>query len=107
MNRVLKTTVFDTLLNLIVIIEVLSPSTEGYDRGEKFSRYRQIDCLKEYILVSQDRVNVERFLRKSDEWSYTFFQRLEQQLPLTSLQCELPLQEIYGRVTFPEASDGQ
>ena len=98
--------VFDTLLNPIVIVEVLSPSTEGYDRGEKFSRYRQIDALKEYILVSQDSVNVERFLRKSDEWSYTFFQGLEQQLPLTSLQCELPLQEIYGRVTFPEASDG-
>lgn len=98
--------VFDTLLNPIVIVEVLSPSTEGYDRGEKFSRYRQLDSLKEYILVSQDSVNVERFLRKSDEWSYTFFQGLEQQLPLTSLQCELPLQEIYGRVTFPEVSEG-
>ena len=106
--------VFDTLLNPIVIVEVLSPivivevlspSTEGYDRGEKFSRYRQPDSLKEYILVSQDSVNVERFLRKRDEWSYTFFQALEQHLPLTSLQCELPLQEIYGRVTFPEASE--
>ena len=96
--------VFDTLLNPIVIVEVLSPSTEGYDRGEKFSRYRQVDSLKEYILVSQDSVNVERSLRKRDEWSYTFFQGLEQQLPLTSLQCELPLQEIYGRGTFPETS---
>ena len=97
--------VFDTLLNPIVIVEVLSPSTEGYDRGEKFSRYRQLNSLKEYILVSQDSVNVERFLRKSDEWSYTFFQEIEQQLPLTSLQCKLPLQEIYGRITFPKASD--
>ncbi len=97
--------VFDTLLNPIVIVEVLSPSTEGYDRGEKFSCYRQLDSLKEYILVSQDSVNVERFLRKRDDWSYTFFQELEQQLPLTSLQCELPLLEIYARVTFPEASD--
>lgn len=97
--------VFDTLLNPIVIVEVLSPSTEGYDRGEKFSRYRQLDSLKEYILVSQDTVNVERFLRKRDEWSYTFFQELEQHLPLTALQCELPLQEIYGRVTLSEVSN--
>ncbi len=98
--------VFDTLLNPIVIVEVLSPSTEGYDRGEKFSRYRQVASLKEYILVSQDSVNVERFLRKRDDWSYTFFQGLEQQLPLTSLECEFPLQEIYKRVTFPETSEG-
>ena len=63
--------------------------------GEKFSRYRQIDSLKEYILVSQDSVNVERFLRKSDEWSSTFFQGLEQHLPLTSFQCELPPYKKY------------
>ncbi len=94
--------VFDTLLNPIVIIEVLSPSTEVYDRGEKFSHYRQLESLKEYILVSQDKVNVERYLRKPDEWIYTYFQKLEQHLPLTSIQCELPLQEIYERVTFPE-----
>ncbi len=97
--------VFDTLLNLIVIVEVLSSSTEGYDRGEKFSCYRQLNSLKEYILVSQDSVNVERFLRKRDDWSYTFFQGIEQQLPLTFLQHELSLQDMYARVTFTEASD--
>ena len=93
---------FDTLLNPIVIVEVLSPTTETYDRGEKRLHYLQLQSLKEYILVSQDRVNVERYLRKPDAWSYTFFQELEQQLPLTSIQCELPLQEIYERVTFSE-----
>ena len=94
--------VFDTLLNPIVIVEVLSPTTEAYDRGEKFSHYRQIESLKEYIVVSQDKVNVERYLRKPDEWGMTYFQELGQQLPLSSIQCELPLQEIYERVTFPE-----
>ena len=94
--------VFDTLLNPIVLVEVLSPSTETYDRGEKFSHYRQLESLKEYIIVSQDKVNIERYLRKPDEWGYTSFQEINDVLSLTSIQCELPLQEIYERVTFPE-----
>ena len=94
--------VFDILLNPIVLVEVLSSSTEAYDRGEKFSHYRQLESLKEYILVSQDSVNVERYLRKPDEWGYTSFSELNDVLPISSIQCELPLQEIYERVTFPE-----
>ena len=94
--------VFDILLNPIVIIEVLSPSTEAYDRGEKFLHYRQIESLQEYILVSQDKVNIERYLRNKDEWIFSYYQELNLQLPLTSIQCEVPLQEIYDRVTFPE-----
>ena len=99
--------VFDTLLNPIVLVEVLSHTTEAYDRGEKFSHYRQLESMKEYILVSQDRVNIERYLRKSDEWSYTFYQELGQQLSLTLIQCELPLQEIYENVTFPKKNRNQ
>ena len=94
--------VFDTLLNPIIIVEVLSPSTEAYHRGEKLLHYRQLESLKEYILISQDRVYVERYLRKQEEWGYTSFQELDEVLPLTSIQCELPLQEIYERVKFPE-----
>lgn len=94
--------VFDTLLNPKVIVEVLSPATEAYDRGEKRLYYLQLQSLEEYILVSQDRVNIERYIRKPDEWTYTYFQELAQQLPLTSIQCELPLQEIYEHVTFAE-----
>jgi Uma2 family endonuclease len=94
--------VFDTLLNPIVIVEVLSPSTEAYDRGEKFAHYRQLPSLKEYILVSQDKVRVEHYFRQTQQWVLTDFQQLEQQLPLPSIQCELPLQEIYERVPFPE-----
>ena len=94
--------VFDTLLNPIVIVEVLSPSTAAYDRGDKFAHYRQLQSLREYILVSQDKVCVEHYLRQTEQWILTDFQRPEQQLPLTSIQCELPLQEIYESVSFPE-----
>ncbi|MXV76880.1 Uma2 family endonuclease [Candidatus Poribacteria bacterium] len=94
--------VFDTLRNPIVIIEILSPSTEAFDRGEKFSHYRQIESLQEYIIVSQDKVNVERFLRKPDEWGYTSFQDINQQIPIASIACELSLEKIYERVTFPD-----
>ena len=55
----------DTLLNPCVIIEILSPSTEDYDRGEKFERYRQMATPREYVLVAQDRVSVERFHREA------------------------------------------
>ncbi len=94
--------VFDTLRNPIVIIEILSPSTEVFDRGEKFSHYRHIESLQEYIIVSQDKVNVERFLRKPDEWGYNSFQDLNQQVPIASIACELSLENIYMKVTFPE-----
>ncbi len=102
--------VFDTLLNPIILVEVLSTSTEVYDRGEKFGHYRHLTSLQEYILVSQDKVLVERYRlpQKNDtvpitpkDWIFTAFQALEDILPLASIQCELPLQEIYDRVTFP------
>ena len=94
--------VFDTLLNPIVIVEVLSPSTEAYDRGDKFAHYRQLQSLQEYILVSQDKVRVDHYVRHAAQWILTDFQEPDQQLPLTSIQCELRLQEIYERVPFPE-----
>ena len=94
--------VFDILLNPIIIVEVLSPSTEAYDRGERLLHYRQLESLKEYILVSQDRVYVERYLRKQEEWGYTSLQELGEVLPLISIQCKLPLREIYENVKFPE-----
>lgn len=94
--------IFDTLRNPIVIVEVLSPSTEAYDRGDKFAHYRQLQSLQEYILVSQDKVRVDHYVRHTTQWILTDFQTLEQHLPLTSIQCELPLQEIYENVPFPE-----
>jgi len=90
--------VFDTLLNPILVIEVLSPSTEAYDRGEKFAHYQALASLKEYILVSQDRVRVEHYRLIKTQWVQTEFQAPEEVLPLVSIECELPLRHIYRRV---------
>ena len=94
--------VFDTLLNPIVIVEVLSPSTEAFDRGEKFAHYRQVTSLQEYVLVAQDQIRVEHYRRQEKQWIFTDFEKHDEILSLPSVQCELPLQEIYERVTFPD-----
>ena len=94
--------VFDTLLNPVVLVEVLSPSTQVYDRGEKFKHYQQLTSLREYILVSQDEVGVERYRRQGTEWQPTEFRSLEDVLSLTSIDCELSLDDIYRRVEFRE-----
>ena len=87
--------VLDTLLNPIVVIEVLSPSTEAYDRGEKSVRYRQLESLQEYILISQDTVQVEHYLRQGKQWVLSEFSTLEDVLSLTSIGAELSLNQIY------------
>ncbi len=89
---------FDTLLNPIVVIEVLSPSTEVYDRGEKFARYQQLASLQEYILVSQDQVRVQHYLRRERQWLQTEFRELDNVMPLNSIECKLHLRDIYSRV---------
>ena len=89
---------FDTLLNPTLIVEALSPSTEGYDRGEKFEHYQQIASLKDYILISQDEVRVEHYCRQASEWLQTEFHGLEDVLSLVSIGCELRLSDIYRRV---------
>jgi Uma2 family endonuclease len=91
----------DTLLNPTLIVEVLSASTESYDRGNKFMRYRRLESLREYILVSQDKVLVERFTRQGDEWLLTEFRSLDDTLRLASIDCAVPLREIYARIKFP------
>ena len=90
--------VFDTLLNPTVIVEVLSPSTETYDRGEKFEHYQQIASLKDYVLISQDKVHVEHYCRQGSRWLQTELAELEDVLPLRSIDCELRLQDVYRRV---------
>ena len=92
--------VFDTLLKPCIVVEVLSPSTEADDRGEKFVRYRQIPALQEYILISQDKVRVEHYLRQGTRWVSTEFRKLTDVLPLISIDCALPLRDIYRRVPF-------
>ena len=90
----------DTLLNPTLIVEVLSPSTEAYDRGEKFAHYRRLVSLREYVLVSQDRVCVERYVRQGDGWLLTELSRLEDNLRLTSIDCDVALSEIYAKIQF-------
>lgn len=97
--------VFDTLLNPTLIIEVLSPSTETYDRGEKFSHYQELASLREYILVSQDRIRVEHYRLSETQWIGKEFQALEDVLPLRSIGCELPLRDIYTRLTAHDETD--
>ena len=89
---------FDILLNPTVLIEVLSPSTAAYDRGEKFASYQKLDSLCEYVLISQDRVRVEHYLRQEDAWNLTEFHSLTDVLQLVSIECELSLQAIYAKV---------
>ena len=90
--------VFDTLLNPILVIEVLSPSTEAYDKGEKFAHYQELTSLQEYIPVSQDRIRVEQYRLIKTQWVQTEFHRQEDVMPLVSIGCELRLQDIYRRL---------
>ena len=93
---------FDTLLNPTVLIEVLSPSTAAYDRGEKFRRYQYLDSLCEYLLISQDRIRVEHYLREEQGWDLTEFHSFSDVFQLVSIGCELSLQAIYAKVQFPQ-----
>ena len=96
--------VFDTLLNPILIIEVLSPSTEAYDKSEKFRHYQELASLQEYILVSQDRVRVEQYRLLKTQWVQTEFNTHEDVLPLTSIrlfqECTPLLLHLLGCEVF-------
>lgn len=89
----------DLLLNPSVIGEVLSDSTEGYDRGEKFALYRRLPSLREYLLVSQHRVLVERYSRgQGGHWILSSFEDLADQVELESVGCTLALAEVYDKI---------
>jgi Uma2 family endonuclease len=91
-----------SLLNPQVIFEVLSPSTEAFDRGDKFARYRRLETLRDYVLVSADRRRVEHHrLQDSGVWAYDDHREATSVLHLASVDCALPLSEIYERVTLP------
>lgn len=95
----------DTLINPAVIFEVLSPSTEAYDRGEKFAHYRRLESLTDYVLLSQDKPRVERFVRQGSLWVLMEISSLDDAINLTSLGCDLPLRELYDKVNFPSGPD--
>jgi Uma2 family endonuclease len=103
-------TVFDPLdksnakavLNPKVIIEVLSPTSEGMDRGGKFAEYREIESLEEYVLVSQNTPRIECFLRQADgTWLFSAADGLDSIARLRSVEVALPLKEVFTGVEFP------
>jgi len=98
---------FDILLNPTVIIEVLSESTEAYDRGLKFALYRSLESLAEYLLISSQRVSAELFSRQADgRWLLTACTRLEDSIDLQSVDAHLLLADLYEKVDFFTSEPG-
>jgi Uma2 family endonuclease len=91
----------DTLLNPGLLVEVLSPSTEGYDRGRKFEQYRTIASLNEYLLVSSDRIQADLYSRQADgRWMLTSASDLQDSINLQALNCRITLASLYEKVEF-------
>ena len=94
------------IVNPTAIVEILSPTTEQYDRGTKFKRYRQIPGLREYILVAQDEAVVERyFLQSNGSWNLTAIEGVGESLEFASLGITIPLAEVYRDIEFPDPAE--
>src|SRR5712692_10093510 len=95
----------DVLLNPTVLIEVLSPSTEAFDRGAKFRRYRRwLPTLTDYVLVAQDLPVVDHYHRGDDAlWTLRTLEGLEARLHREGIGCTVPLADVYERIVFPQA----
>ncbi|MBE2267705.1 MAG: Uma2 family endonuclease, partial [Anaerolinea sp.] len=90
------------LLNPTLIIEILSPSTEAYDRGKKFELYRELESLQEYVLIAQDRPQIEWYLRQEHGfWQFAAASGLNAEAALASISCTLKLAEVYEQIEFP------
>ena len=97
----------DVLLNPSAIVEVLSESTEGFDRGVKFARFRKYNpTLVDYILISQDRPQIDHYHRESDgSWKFKSYEGLKAVVKIESLKCRLKAADVYKRVKFPADSE--
>jgi Uma2 family endonuclease len=94
----------DVVTNPSLIVEVLSDSSEAYDRGDKFAHYRKLPSLKAYLLLSQDRMQAELFVRQHDDtWQFTAFVGAEERIPLAAVDAALVLAELYDKVDFTAA----
>ena len=98
--------VLDTLLNPVLVVEVLSDSAEGFDRGEKFLRCQRIESLREYVLVSQASAVVERFTRAGEDWTYHAALGRDATITLESVGVTLRLADVYEGVETPGGRDG-
>lgn len=96
---------YDTITNPVLIIEILSPSTEGYDRGKKFQNYREIPTLQEYLLISQDKAHIEAYTMQNGKWVLTDIIGLDSIYKFSSVDCQIALADVYETVTFPENNE--
>ena len=93
----------DTLLNPTAVFEVISKSTEGYDRGYKFGKYRSIESLRDFVLVSQTEAKIEVFSKtESGQWMFTEFAGTDAVCVLPGIGCNIALADVYRRVRFPQ-----
>lgn len=93
--------VLDTLLNPTLLVEVLSESTEGYDRGKKFQHYRSIESLQEYVLVSQDEAWIEKYVKRGGGfWMLSEAVGLDSSIEFSSIECKIALSEVYDKIDF-------
>ena len=93
----------DTLLNPNVLVDVLSDSTEAFDRGQKFAMYRSLKSLTDYLLVAQNEAMIEHFMRRPNgQWILSDYQGMEATVTLASISCSLPLADVYDKVEFDE-----
>lgn len=96
----------DTLLNPSLVVEVLSPSTEAYDRGRKFELYQAIESLREYLLLASDRMHADLYTRGADgSWLRRSFGTPEDTIAIASIDCTLKLADVYEKTGFSAASD--
>jgi Uma2 family endonuclease len=93
----------EVITNPKVIFEILSPSTEAFDRGAKFLRYQLIDTFTDYVLIAQDEARVEHFIRQQDGgWLLYIVRGLESKFSISSIDCTISLAGLYDRIKFPE-----
>lgn len=94
---------FDTLLNPQVIVEVLSPSTEAYDRGLKFENFRSLQTLCDYLLVHQNKIHIEHFVRQEgNQWVLSEWRKSSDTIEIDSVGCQLKLAEVYEKTNLSE-----
>ena len=98
-----KDDVFDTLLNPVLLVEVLSETTESYDRGKKFQHYRSIESLREYVLVAQDEARIEKYVKTGDGfWLLSEAVGLDAEIEFAAIECRIALREVYDKINFED-----
>ena len=92
----------DTIVNPLIIVEVLSPSTEAFDKGDKFAHYKLLDSFQVYVLVSQNQPRIEKFTRKGDVWELSESLGLDSTFTLEAIEFSTSLRDVYYGVTFDD-----